>query len=193
MWQNQQLLDTLEDLLLARKRAISEYDIITLLQRPPYSIFDKEALREPLTLFRCHFILFHHLYLLQERWLRQGHGMLRINVSTIVLSPLENTSLSIEKLDPLKDYYLDWQNFDSNSENDVQEMLASFWRQMKVSFAQVNRKDKQAALTLLGLEANYDIAKLKFNYRKMLHKHHPDKGGDVEICKKIEWAYKILK
>jgi DnaJ-class molecular chaperone len=44
----------------------------------------------------------------------------------------------------------------------------------------------------LGLEKGADDATIKKAYRKLVMKHHPDKGGDPETFKKIQHAYDIL-
>mmetsp|Transcript_16093 Transcript_16093/g.50599 ORF Transcript_16093/g.50599 Transcript_16093/m.50599 type:complete len:92 (-) Transcript_16093:35-310(-) len=57
---------------------ISEFEIITLLKQPPYSLFDEDALRDSLMLFQTHFVLFHSLYRLRNEWREQKVGELDI-------------------------------------------------------------------------------------------------------------------
>ncbi len=45
---------------------------------------------------------------------------------------------------------------------------------------------------ILGVSKNASQEEIKKAYRKLAHKHHPDKGGDAERFKKINEAYRIL-
>ena len=45
---------------------------------------------------------------------------------------------------------------------------------------------------ILGVSSEANQDDIKKNYRKLQMQHHPDKGGDPEICKKINDAYSVL-
>ncbi len=45
---------------------------------------------------------------------------------------------------------------------------------------------------ILGVDKNASPKEIKKAYRKLAHKHHPDKGGDEEKFKEINEAYQIL-
>ena len=45
---------------------------------------------------------------------------------------------------------------------------------------------------ILGIDKNASKETIKKAYRKASFKHHPDRGGDSEECKKINRAYEIL-
>ncbi len=45
---------------------------------------------------------------------------------------------------------------------------------------------------ILGVDRNASKDKIKKEYRKLAHKHHPDKGGDEKTFKKISEAYHVL-
>ncbi|WP_052154982.1 DNA-J related domain-containing protein [Aliiglaciecola lipolytica] len=192
-------MSALEDILLTDNGAniesqpISEYRLITKLQKPPYSLFDSEALREPLAMFRCHFVLFHHLYQLQNSWIKQGKGKLTIHTTKIVLTPLKPSQHVIELPDPLRDYYLDWQNFDKTNTQDVEDLLDSFWQKMASDPQITSPQDKQSALSILELTEPFELKTLKQAYRAKQHQHHPDKGGDAGKSKQLQWAYYVLK
>lgn len=49
------------------------------------------------------------------------------------------------------------------------------------------------AKEVLGLTGAYTADDVKKAYQTASNKHHPDKGGDVEMMKKVNVAYKMLK
>ena len=52
--------------------------------------------------------------------------------------------------------------------------------------------DNKEYYELLGVERDVDAAKLKKVYRKLAVKHHPDKGGDPDLFKRINQAYDVI-
>jgi curved DNA-binding protein CbpA len=46
---------------------------------------------------------------------------------------------------------------------------------------------------ILGLTKYYTRGDLKKQYSRLVQKHHPDKGGDVEMFVRIQEAYEKLK
>ena len=56
-----------------------------------------------------------------------------------------------------------------------------------------NQKEmSQDLYSVLGLGKEATSAEIKKAYKKLAMKHHPDKGGDEEMFKKISHAYSIL-
>ena len=45
---------------------------------------------------------------------------------------------------------------------------------------------------ILGVDRNASQEEIKKAYRKLAQKHHPDKGGDAEMFKKISASYDTL-
>ena len=76
------ILSTMESMF---EEGVSEYTLISMLKKPPYTVFDEEALRDPLMLFKTHFILFNALYQLRSIWLKNGIGKLDIHTLSIRL------------------------------------------------------------------------------------------------------------
>ena len=46
--------------------------------------------------------------------------------------------------------------------------------------------------TILGVEVGASISDIKKAFRKLMLINHPDKGGDIEVCKKMIAAYIFL-
>lgn len=48
------------------------------------------------------------------------------------------------------------------------------------------------SIELLELSAQFSQEDLKRQYRRLAHRHHPDKGGDPEKFKQVKSAYEFL-
>ncbi|MEB3165897.1 MAG: J domain-containing protein [Cyanobacteriota bacterium] len=51
---------------------------------------------------------------------------------------------------------------------------------------------RREALTLLGLEPDASPAAVKAAHRRLVKRHHPDMGGDVESFRRVDAAYRLL-
>ncbi|QJR81171.1 molecular chaperone DnaJ [Alteromonas pelagimontana] len=198
----QQLFSALISLQSQLQQGLSEYSLLQILQSPPYSLIDKNALRDSLSLFRCHFVLFNALYQLRCQWLKEKHGVLSIHATQIKLAPYQAMPEGLTTEDPLQSYYLDWQNFTDTSKQDVDGLIDGFWRQMAgekglhVGGAEQKNaeQEKQARQVLLIAEATtLSLPLIKRQYKKLLHQLHPDKGGNEDEAKMLIWAYQLLR
>lgn len=194
-----ELLDTLALLLEEQPEGYSEHQLFKLLQNPPHIFFAKDALQDSLVLFKSHFLLFHCLYLLRNRWLKDNSALLEISALSIKKTPITiaafkntNTSSHVEIMqsDPLAQYYLDWAHFSNTTNEDVEEMLNSFWK--KVWLPQPE-EELQQALSIMEIEAPLPLPQLKQQYRRLAQRFHPDKGGDSTHFKKICQAFHQLR
>lgn len=168
----------------------TEHELIEALQAEPYEFFDKEALRDPLTLFQTHFLLFHCLYKLRERWREQEKYELFIHTLNIECQPWQRGVSALAEKDPLADYYLDLNQLSSTSGADVESMLDDFWRRMGHSSPRVGTDMPAAeAWQIMEVEPPATKTLIKTQYRKLVHKYHPDKGGSVAKMQKIQKAY----
>ncbi|MEP1444514.1 MAG: DNA-J related domain-containing protein [Paraglaciecola sp.] len=185
----------LQNILLAHETGISEYELFQYLQSPPYELFSKNALQQPLSLFQSHFIVFNALYQLQGTWLREKTGILQISCSCIRRDPWEAGQNGLINQDKLRAYYLDWTNLSATDESQVEALLDSFWAAFSglPNQTTVNAMTWQQALDILNLKMPFSLLQLKQQYRKMLHQHHPDKGGDNSLTVLLHNAYERLK
>ena len=164
---------------------ISEYDLMQQLKEQGYFEFLSSPAM-PHELFRAHFILFHTLYLLRDSFLEQNSYNLEINTFAIRLLSYQHGEQHIQHADPLRSYYLDLNNLEETSEDDVYDMLASFW-------SQLNKIDnRESALAELGLQDPVDDKMIKQAYRRLAMEHHPDRGGDNEKLQKINDSIRLL-
>lgn len=191
------LIDALVTFRSQFEEGISEYDLIKALKSPPYLVFDEHALGDALMMFQTHFVLFHCLYQLRNKWREQKIGQLDIGLTHITLLPILESAANIQTEDPLANYYLDWSNLSSTNENDVEALLDSFWQKMagadlhaSISGAELNR----ACITMkIDSLKDMNLSELKQQYRKLQHENHPDKGGRIDVSQSILQAYTQLR
>ena len=209
-----ELLDVLE-LLLEEKakkeqalegqaKGFSEHQLLTLLQEPPHAFFAADAMRDPLLLFQTHFLLFHCLYLLRNRWQKKRYASLEISalsIKKISITPLissvdsathshSHSDQLLLNADPLAQYYLDWSHFSNTSSDDVDNLLEIFWKKV---YQPQSSEVLQQALKIMELESSVPLPELKQQYRRLAQRFHPDKGGDSEHFKKICQAFHQLR
>lgn len=195
------LVDTLSTQKPLFQRGVSEYELIEILKKAPYHFFDDASLREPLMLFKTHFIVFHALYQLKRRWIEQGEGVLDIHTLNIKLNQesahsdknsthgdnykdkeSQDKVGAITEADALAEYYLDWGNFEKADRKSVDALLNAFWHRMASGNAHTfEQEDIADAHALLGLpqDEHVSLSVLKRVYKKALHLVHPDKGGNA--------------
>lgn len=167
--------------------SIGEYDLMQNLKSKGFFDFlSQPAL--PHELFQAHFILFHTLYLLRDTYLENKNYLLTIHTLKIELLPYtHNTSeTGLQETDKLRDYYLNFSNLENTSEDDVYDMLASFWNKMN------HFDNREAALAELGLTDPVADHIIKKEYRRLAMQHHPDRGGDTAKLQKINDALASL-
>lgn len=164
---------------------VGEYDLMKILKSQGYFDFLSEP-SLPHELFHAHFFLFHSLYLLHDVYLEKKQHFLNIHTLNIQLLPYMQGKNNLQEVDKLREYYLDFSHLEKTSEDDVYEMLASFWNKFN------NIDNREAALAELGLKDPIDDKTIKEKYRKLVMQHHPDRGGDNEKLQSINEAINVL-
>jgi hypothetical protein len=189
--------DTLATFRPAFELGISEYELICTLKSPPYSIFDEDALCDSLMMFQTHFVLFHCLYQLRNRWREQKIGELAIGLTTITLNPILESFTNIETEDSFANYYLDWSNLGCSNKNYIEALLDSFWQKMAGSELNANMSlsELKRVCIVMEIESLEDttLLELKQQYRKLQHKNYPDKGGSIKVSQSVLQAYSQLR
>ena len=164
---------------------IGEYELMQSLKQQGYFDFLSEP-ASPHELFQAHFFLFHSLYLLSNTLLDEKKYLLDIHTLKIQLLTYQQGNNDLQVDDKLKAYYLNFDNLENTSEEDVYGMLDSFWNKY-------NRFENRAsALSELELKDPVDDKIIKKEYRRLIMQHHPDRGGDTEKIQKLNDAIKKL-
>ncbi|WP_455207993.1 DNA-J related domain-containing protein [Kaarinaea lacus] len=174
--------------LQSHPAGISEYDLMQWLKMAGHKKFQDIAFGNRLSLFQSHFILFHALYQLKQKLWQEDLATLEINPLKIILLPVDRTAgTDIDSHDPMMDYYLDISNLKNTTDRDLAELLTYFWRTLG------NNEQRAAALSELELEDPVDYTTIKQQHRRLVMRHHPDRGGDKEKLQVINAAMDLLQ
>jgi len=171
----------------------NEHQIIKHFQDKKIPPFDNFLLANSKDLFSAHFLCMHALYHLKNQYQRSQKFKLiiqSVRIQRITLNdPIpvnEESQTVLETSDPLESYYLNSKHYFETQEEEINDMLKSFWQ---MYIAQDNKKE---ALDVLNLPINADAKMIKVQYLRLAQKHHPDKGGCAEMFTKIRQAKNIL-
>lgn len=170
---------------------LSEYDLIKFIQAEGHLHFKQAEQWDKLPLFRMHFILFHTLYKLRDEYWQHHDRVLEISPLKIILRPHDQDTPGEEHNltthDPLRDYYLDLDNYENTGEEDVNDLLTSFWVRLGAN------EQRHEALKVLELQDPVDADTIKKQYRRLAMKHHPDRGGDNIALQTLNSAMSVLE
>ncbi|XOV77756.1 MAG: DNA-J related domain-containing protein [Aestuariibacter sp.] len=183
------------DVLLQSGDKFSEFELIQRLQNAPFELFNPTAFSDNLTLFKTHFLVYHCLYQLQARYLKEGAGYLTISALHIERQDASHLHPMNAEDTKLRDYYLDLQQLQSTSEQDVQALLDDFWRRMgRVQEVMPDADAIAQALAFFDV-AHHDVewSVIKQRYRKKMHAIHPDKGGVKNDAQSAQAHFEILR
>ena len=181
----------LEEVLATCPAGIGEHELLKILRRkqPLFATFDA---RQPLSLFRGHYLLFHALYRLRDRLARECRGRLAIDPLRIALELAttaepggKNAALAPGGSD-LADWYADLRRLTTVTAAEVGEWLRQFHAVRQAS------ERRRAALAALELRDPVDAAAIRRQYRRLAMRHHPDRGGDGQRLREIHAALAAL-
>lgn len=182
--------------LLARLRehpdGISEFSLMKQLEtHPAFSILARDA---QLRLFQKHFMIMNGLYILQARLWHEEQIRLEISPLCIRMQ-FEDTrgrtgsfeAAVPDAADPLRAYYLDWQQLEQTTAADVQRLLSGLAEQLEDPAAH------RQALETLRLKPGASQQQIRSRYRQLAAQLHPDKGGCSEAFIEVRRAYELLR
>ena len=196
MWHNQQMSNinnnplkpAILQILRTSKSKLAIHELLPELKR--VSRIPNLHNDAQLALFRLNWMMMNALYQLQLDFIDDGL-LLTVSTLDIHLSSLPENSQAATEQDlshqPLRNYYLDWDNFSETTVEEVKAMLEGVWQDY------ISTDDQHKAYETLGLNPSTDKRTIRITYRKLAHQYHPDKGGDSEKFMAIRHAYEILK
>ena len=184
-----QLSQQIEGLLKQNPKGLSEYELISCLQKLENNDFDKLDLQDSLVLFQTHFVLFHCLYLLKDQGLAAQSYCLQISPMKICMRAYSQSfTEELAETDDLRDYYLDLTHLQSTDKAGAEQLINSFWQKYLAA------EDRLEALAVLGLaEDGVGYEQIKQRYRELAMENHPDRGGCEQIFADIGQAMDTLK
>jgi DnaJ-domain-containing protein 1 len=172
-------------LLIKPERCWSEHELLNALSEASPDQ-DWLAQRDGLGLFQLHFLVFHALYALRDRWRMDKERDLEISALSIRVLPWHPGKAGLAQADPLADYYRDLTQLDAMNEEGLRALLDGFWKGMPLA------DKREQALETLGLNDPVDEPTIRQRYRQLAMKHHPDRGGNTERLQAVHHAMKQL-
>lgn len=165
-----------------------EFDIIRYLQS--IKRIPENVLQQSLSMFRCHFLIFNCLYRLKIK----GHLLQQysLDISSLQIRLVNfkqnhRVNNALDNYDPLACFYLDFEHVNQMDELEINKLLDNFWQNY------FTPKQHSQALKELDLTAPVDIKTIKKQYRRLVMRHHPDRGGDPHKLVAINQAMSCLK
>ncbi|WP_253649670.1 DNA-J related domain-containing protein [Vibrio sp. Y29_XK_CS5] len=145
-------------------------------------------------LFKRNFLLMNALYQLQETL--YPDGWLQVEAMNIVLmSAIEASRHSVDTNDPLREYYLDWKNYEAD-EGEVRRLLNDFWSryQRYIGGNVSDDLDRSKALHLFELDADTTRTEIRRQWRKLALRWHPDReNGNADRFRVLCNAWNVLR
>ncbi|MGL5047724.1 MAG: DNA-J related domain-containing protein [Shewanella sp.] len=145
-------------------------------------------------LFKRNFLLMNALFELQEILLpKQWLQVKAMEIQIFRLVP-SNVNLLISQDTSLREYYLDWNNYDT-SENVVRELLEAFWSNYKSYIGlNINLMNKGNALRVFELDESATSRDIRKQWRRLALKWHPDRpDGNAARFREVCEAWQSLK
>lgn len=169
------------DLLCQHHQGLTEYQLLSLIRVQDAALLPDGRISS-LALFQSHFLLFHTLYRLRDQFRSQRRFDMAIHTLNIRLLPYQAGDSGLEVCDDLSAYYGDLNHLFQTNETDVDAMLDWFWTQ----FVRDDHRDQ--ALAVLELNDPVSDAEIRHQYRRLVMRYHPDRGGNVAKIQELNKA-----
>ncbi|MCQ8879594.1 DnaJ domain-containing protein [Pseudoalteromonas shioyasakiensis] len=184
------LIDVIFELILTKRVWKVHTLALELTNRGIITTLDDDPHRD---LFKRNFLIMNALYQLQQQLAADQH--LQIASLHIELCNASTTKQLIQP-DPLRDYYLAWQNYDTSKEQ-ITALLNDFWHAFatsKNSTIVLNQQARSKLLKQWQLTENATLKAIQKRWRQFALQYHPDKSAeDGEVFNRIRQEYEQLK
>ncbi len=144
-------------------------------------------------LFKRNFLIMNALYQLQETL--YPDQWLQVEAMDIELMPsFKVAGHTIDVDDPLRDYYVQWSNYDAE-DGEVKRLLNEFWtRYHKFVGGAETHIDRVRALELFELAPTATRADIRKQWRRLALRWHPDRdNGDADKFRVMCEAWNVLR
>ena len=193
------LVPIILEIISAHGGPLSEYELMRAMEtRGVEWLTDAESTE--LALFQKHFMVMNALYQLQEQVWAEGF-YLSVSALAIELTPrlypstLEHVSAEQQSVpsaddigeENLRQYYVNWENFEGMTHDGVKSLLSGFWKRY------FNVDKIESSMQTLSLQPSTSWKNIEKRYRQLAAEHHPDRGGCANRFIEIRQAYEVLK
>ncbi|UXA00182.1 DNA-J related domain-containing protein [Vibrio splendidus] len=145
-------------------------------------------------LFKKNFLIMNALYQLQE--ILHPDAWLQVQAMDIELmnGRYHGSSHSIDHQDPLRDYYINWVNYEAD-EGEVKRLLNEFWtRYRKFVGGDELDMDRSRALNLFELPLDATHHDIRKRWRQLALRWHPDRDeGNTAKFQTLCEAWHVLR
>jgi hypothetical protein len=179
-----ELLPFLAGMLEDNTTGLSEFEILRRVRDRFYH--GESYTGDQLLLFKRHFEIYNALYHLQLEYLYKQLGDIQISPLLICIEPYRLGQFGLVYFDKLRSYYLDANNYYRITIEEVNDLMAGFWKKIDLL------DEKANALQTLELQEPTDLSVIKQQYKKLCLQHHPDRGGSTEAFQAITHAMRVL-
>ncbi|KPH94401.1 molecular chaperone DnaJ [Pseudoalteromonas porphyrae] len=145
-------------------------------------------------LFKRNFLIMNALYQLQQQVLPTQQLLISSLHIELITAPSNHSAL--DATDPLRIYYLDWNNFETSSV-EIEKLLNSFWHSFTTktgSTLKVDITTRELLLKRWQLPPQSKIKDVQKRWRQLAIQYHPDKThGNADKFKQLKSEYEQLK
>lgn len=144
-------------------------------------------------LFKKNFLIMNALFQLNEDLIGTQYIVIIETLEIRLININENQISKPNK--NLKDYYLDWANFETNSEA-IESLLNAFWQNSSTYDVKNTYSPEKisSALQFFQLPESATATQISKRWKTLALKHHPDKpNGDKDVFQQLQIHWQVLK
>ena len=145
-------------------------------------------------LFKKNFLIMNALYQLQETLYPDNWLQVQAMDIELMCGRYHGSTHAIDHQDPLREYYVDWSNYEAE-EGEVKRLLNEFWTRYKKYVGGVETDmDRSRALSLFELPLDASPEEIRKQWRRLALRWHPDrdKGNTAQFQRLCE-AWHVLR
>lgn len=145
-------------------------------------------------LFKKNFLIMNALYQLQETLYPDNWLQVQAMDIELMCGRYHGSTHAIDYQDPLREYYIDWSNYEAE-EGEVKRLLNEFWNRYKKYVGGVETDmDRSHALSLFELPLDASPEEIRKQWRRLALRWHPDRDqGNTAQFQRLCEAWHVLR
>ncbi|CCQ11400.1 DnaJ-class molecular chaperone [Pseudoalteromonas luteoviolacea B = ATCC 29581] len=141
-------------------------------------------------LFKKNFLIMNALFELEARSYSEGWHLI---ISSLHIELITKTSEALEVPNALRDYYLNWENFQT-SKDDIDALLNLFWQKLHSNNSLNPNFNLDSLQPMWALTAPITLKQVQKRWRSLALQYHPDRfSGSRDLFQQLEMEYQQLK